>query len=385
METANVLRLSREFEASIIYVKHEFDCSRIKSDIEHGFRVSALNSGLRQNELEKIIPDDVLKYFQTAAKAFAIVSSLTALDQSPKLGLKPFVIELGYNDIRKQLWDKVLQQFKVPSGIVELFRLSYSPVIMQDGSIILPVTKEELAMNPKEFIFTSFNFSNIARVYSSALAASTRANVFDAIPMVYQHISKGYHVDDVFDEKYEFFVDKPRVDKAIADYVKAILSNKKLTGDALKVRDVLTDHDIDFSNLEDKSTLSSLIEYDWFKNSLYQSRKKRVLVSPATDVASEDITSDLFLPDGYEDLINSGQVFGVFSKIDTIQQQLINADIDGKDLVEIAPELITGGVNLEDVSDIPMLIDKALLRYRVEHYDYSIVADWWFKTLSESK
>lgn len=385
METCNVLRLSREFEASIIYVKHEFDCSRIQSEIERGFRVSALNSGLRQNELEKITSNDVLNYFKDAAKAFAIVSSLTALDQSPKLGLRPFVIELGYTDIKKQLWDKVLQQFKVPSGIVELFRLSYSPVIMQDGSLILPVTRDELKLDPKKFMFTSFTYSNIAKVYSSALAASTRANVFDAIPMVYQHISKSYEVEAIFNEQYEFPVDKDRVNKAVANYVKAMLSNSKLKGDALKVRDVCTDHDIEFSKLDNPSDLSQLLEYDWFKSVFYTTIKNKVEVAPAKTVESKDLTSDLFLPEGYEDLINSGQIFGVFSKIASLHKQLINGCVDQMDCKEITPDSVTGGVNLEDQVDIPLLIDKSLLRYRVEHYDYDIATSWWFKVLSESK
>lgn len=385
MNTENVIRLTREFEASIIYVKHEFDCSRIQSDVQRGFRVAALNSGLRQNEIEKITPEDVLSYFKKAAKAFAIVSSLTALDQSPKLGVKPLVIELGYNDIRKQLWDKVLQQFKVPSGIVELFRLSYSPVIMQDGSIILSVDHDELMTDPKSLIFTSFNDVNISRVYSSALAPSTRANVFDAIPMVYQHITKERIIPAVFDEKYQFDVDTARVDKAVADYVKAMLSKKKLSGDTLKVRDVLYDHDIDFETMPNQSELPKRINYTWFSNVFYSSKKVRVEVSPEKRIPLSIIESDLFLPEGYEDLISSGQIFGSMSKIATLNERAIKDHVYSDRFTEIAPQHVVGGVNLEDESDIPLIVDKSLLRYSVAHFDWNIACDWWFKTMSESK
>jgi len=385
METSNVIRLTREFEASIIYVKHEFDCSRIQSEISRGFRAAALTSGLRQKELEKITSDDVLTYFKNAAKAFAIVSSLNALDQSPKLGVRPLVIELGYNDIRKQLWDKVLQQFKVPSGIVELFRLSYSPVIMQDGTIILSVTPDELVADPKSFIFTSFSEVNIAKVYSSGLATSTRTNVFDAIPMVYQHITKEYSVPAVLHDRYKFSVDTSRVEKAVANYVKAMLKGAKLTGDALKVRDVLSDHDIDFNSLEDKTQLSQLVSYDWFEHVFYTSESYQEVVTPEKVVPSSLIESDLFLPEGYEDLISSGQIFGALSRISNIYERAMSEHVFDDDLTEIQLTKVVGGVNLEDESDIPAIVDKSLLRYSVKRYDWNVVSDWWFKTCSESK
>lgn len=385
MITENVLELSREFEASIIYVKHSFDHSRIDSDIVRGFRTSALTSGLRQKEAEHITSEDVLRYVESAAKAFAIVSSLNALDQSPKLGLRPFVIELGYNDIRKQLWEKVLQQFKLPSGIVELFRQSYSPVVLQDGSLILPVTRDELMIDPKTFIFSSFDEANIAKVYSSGLVASTRTDVFDAIPMVYQHIALGYHVDSVFDEKYEFPVDNDRVNKAVAAFVQAKESHGKFSADALKVRDVLSDHGIDYDALEDKTKLSEMIEYSWFKHVLYKTKKQKVEVSRAIDVPDTVLNSDLFLPVGYEDLIRSGQIYASFSKIEQISQQLIN-DRNGHDgLVEITSDKVIGGINLESTNDVPLILDKSLKRYSVAHYDFNIACDWWFNSFAQSK
>lgn len=385
MITENVLELSREFEASIIYVKHSFSHSRIDSDIVRGFRTTALTSGLRQKELEYIHSEDVLRYVENAAKAFAIVSSLSALDQSPKLGLRPFVIELGYNDIRKQLWEKVLQQFKLPSGIVELFRQSYSPVVLQDGSLILPVTRDELMMDPKSFIFSSFNDANIAKVYSSGLVASTRTDVFDAIPMVYQHIASGYHVDSVFDERYEFSVDNDRVDKAVAKFVQAKESNGKLDADALKVRDVLSEHGIDYDALGDKTQLSSVLEYSWFEHKFYKSKKKKVEVSPARDVPDMDIDSDLFLPVGYEDLIRSGQIFASFSRIEQISQQLINDRNDRDGLKEITSKKVIGGINLESEMDVPLILDKSLKRYSVGHYNFDVVCDWWFNCFAQSK
>lgn len=385
MITENVLELSREFEASIIYVKHSFSHSRIDSDIQRGFRVAALASGLRQKEVDRITPDDVIEYFEKAAKAFAIVSSLNAIEQSPKLGFKPYVIELGYSDIRKQLWEKVLQQFKLPSGIVELFRQSYAPVVLQDGSLIVSVTKDELMVDPKSFIFTSFNQSNIAKVYSSGLVASTRTDVFDAIPMVYQHIAKGYHVDAVFDEKYEFPVDEDRVNKAVVSFVETKSSKGKLKADAIKLRDVLAEHGIDYDALEDKSSLPSLVDYSWFKDVFYKTKKNRIEVSPAADVADSAIESDLFLPAGYEDMIRSGQIFASFSKIESLSQQLINDHADNNELKEIAVDSVIGGINLESELDIPLVMDKSFHRYSVEHYNMDIMCDWWFNSSSQSK
>lgn len=371
---------SREFEASIIIVKHDFDLSEIKTELMQGFRITALTSGLRQKEVEDMSEEHVLRYFRKAGMAFAICSSLQALNGSSRLEVKSYLQNLGLNDMRLQMWERVLAQYRVPSALTELFRLSYSPVVLGDGTLILAMPCDISQCNPMDYLFTNYIDTLISRVYTSSLAHCLRTDVASVYPMVYQHVTHASHIPAQYTSDVEWVVDRERVDAAVKEYAQYLTKGKKakLSDDAMHVRNVAEKRDLSVDQLAVK------LSYDDFKFSISTSKVVKKLVTPAIDVEQSPIMRDLMFPEGSDVLIISGQIFGAFSRIANIKQIDIRSIIKHDEAwKEIQVERVIGFSSLENTSTAPIVIDKSLVRYAVDRVSKADQADWWLKTFME--
>lgn len=376
----NLLR-SREFEASIIKVKHDFDLSEIKTELMQGFRITALSSGLRQKDLESLTDGIVLRYFQNAAEAYAIVSALHALSSSSRLEVKSYLQTLGFGDVTMQMWERVMTQFKVPSALTELFRLSYSPVVLNDGTIAIALPRDLKECSPMQYLFTKYEDTLIAKLYTSSLAHSVRTSAFDLFPMVYQHLTAPVHVDAVYRKETEYVVNKTRVDAAALEYAKYLKNGKKgkLSVDAQAVRKVAEDKGLEIENLTQQ------LDYSDFTYKIYDTKERQILVSDAVDVPAGHATSDVMFPQDADCLFTSGQIFGCFSKISSIQQLLIRDIINSsEDWEQIQPKTIIGFSNLETTATAPVVIDRSLVCYAIDRIAMQDMKDWWLKTFMET-
>ena len=372
---------SREFEASIIIVKHDFDLSEIATELMQGFRITALSSGLRQKDLESLSDNIVLRYFRNAAESYAIVAALHALNSSSRLEVKSYLQTLGFGDVAMQMWERVLSQYKVPSALTELFRLSYSPVVLNDGTIMIALPRDLYECNSMEYLFTQYEDTLIAKLYTSSLAPAVRTSAFDMFPMVYQHLTAPVHVDPVYRKDTEYVVNRSRVDAAVLEYARYIKAGKKgkLSVDAQAVRKVAEDKDIEVDSLSEK------LEYQDFKYKIYDTVEKQVLVTPAVNVPSGHATSDVMFPQDMECLFASGQIFGCFSKITKVQQLLIRDIINSnEDWEVIQPSTVIGFSNLETTVMAPIVIDRSLVCYAIDRITQQDMKDWWLKTFMET-
>lgn len=375
----NLLR-SREFDASIIKVKHDFDLSEIKTELMQGFRITALSSGLRQKDLESLTDDIVLHYFKSAAEAYSIVSALHALKSSSRLEVTSYLQTLGFGDVTMQMWERVLSQFKVPSALTELFRLSYSPVVLNDGTMVIALPRDLEQCNPMQYLFTKYEDTLVSKLYTSSLAHCVRTGANDLFPMVYQHINAPVHINAVYRKETEYVVNRSRVDAAVLEYAKYLASNKKgkLSVDAEQVRAVA-----EREGLEAKD-LSKKLNYDDFKYRIYDTRDRQILVSEAKDIPSSHATSDVMFPIDMDCLFTSGQIFGCFSKITTIQQLLVRNIVNrNEEWVQIQPKSIIGFSTLETTVSAPVVIDRSLVCYAIDRISQQDMRDWWLKTFME--
>ena len=376
----NLIR-SREFEASIIKVEHDFDLSEIAIELMQGFRITALSSGLRQKDLESLTDDIVLRYFSNAAEAYSVVSSLHALSSSSRLEVKSYLQTLGFGDMTMQLWERVLSQYKVPSALTELFRLSYSPVVLNDGTIVIALPRDLSKCDPMKYLFTKYEDTLIAKLYTSSLAPAVRTSAFDMFPMVYQHRTKPVRVKAVYRTESKLVANQLRVNKAISELFefKRNGENGELSQDAKQVQSIIETRGLDLHHIVDN------LDYSWFDNSIYDREEHQVLVTPAMTIPSSHATGDVMFPQDMDCLFVSGQIYGAFSKISNIYQLSIRDIINSnEDWERIHPKQIIGFSNLETTATAPVVIDRSLVCYDTDGLSRQDTKDWWLKTFMEN-
>jgi hypothetical protein len=386
----NLIR-SREFEASLVLVKQEFDVAKVKDQVLRGFRNAALSSGMRQKEYQEMFKDEdvIISYFINAAKVYSIVAALTCLMQSNRLEITSYLEELGIRDIQMKQWERVLAQYKVPSALIELIRISYSPVSLPDGTLAISLPCELNELNPMDYLFTSYVETLISKVYGSSLSASVRNNTLDLYPLCYQHIAKTEAVAAVYKENTEFIPDRERINNAIKGYIGWLSKGKKgrLFPDARKVMDVCEEKGLVSDDITPEfiKSITERLDYDMFKYHLYTTQTSKDLVSPAIEASVSLLDTDLLFPADCELLMTSGQIHGTMSTVHSIRMvnlQLLN-QLEDKESNVIQVDKVIGFRSLDDLKDAPLVIDRALQRYRVSMVTESDMQEWWLETFME--
>lgn len=174
--------------SSLIVVTHDFQVSgviedAIKSGVELAYG-STQKSVAAMKNIALLHPCD---YVRDAARTYAIVSALNAMQSSSRPELANFLASNWISADRIAVWHRILQSYKLPNAVCEVFRQVYSPIQLNDGTLVVILPKDDKGR--PDFgqtalpVFQS-DYYAIASLYAGSLVPATRSESLDVLAMI---------------------------------------------------------------------------------------------------------------------------------------------------------------------------------------------------------
>jgi hypothetical protein len=265
------------------------------------------------------------------------------------------------------MWDKVFSQFKLPSGIVELIRQSYSPVVLDDGSIYICATEDDMRSDPRQFIFTTYQALNIASVYGSALVGTFRSSTWDLIPLVTQYIKSDPN------QRGKGLLNSTLIKEYIREYREWVVGSDD--NDPSDKASLIIDYLYDSHIMADGDQYNPDVTIDFKELAKYLNSRgvSEIYVKDTHSVFNNEVA----LPAGYEDLIRSGQIFGHVSEIQSIRTCPIVKLVGTHTFERSQPATVVGFSKDKSIATIPSIVKAGLNVYDTSFISRDDILRWW--------